>query len=346
MIKMREFHELANVFPMLSDDEAKALAEDIFSHGLQEPITLLDGKILDGRNRYIACLDAGVEPQFTLYKGNNPVAFVVSRNLTRRHLGEGQRAMVAKKLATLEHGQRQTGKFAAVTTQAQAASMLNVSERSVPTAGAIIDKAVPEIVKAVEKGNVSVSAAAQFARQPKKEQAKQIREAKTLADAVKAHRKGLSTRSGKPNEVLYGGVVASRPKPPDGPSLTQIGMVKRFAEFCDTNQPASVVAGMLPMELEEARASLVVITGWLVRFRPQVESRHMTTTEAADGSRGPEMDPAKRDPLAGARDMPDIPACLDRRAKSVPTSASPACKFQYSKTRSHAPSSQQRLEEP
>jgi len=215
MIKMREFHELANVFPMLSDDEAKALAEDIFSHGLQEPITLLDGKILDGRNRHIACLDAGVEPQFTLCKGNNPVAFVVSRNLTRRHLGEGQRAMVAKKLATLEHGQRQTGKFAAVTTQAQAASMLNVSERSVPTAGAIIDKAVPEIVKAVEKGNVSVSAAAQFARQPKKEQAKQIREAKTLADAVKAHRKGLSTRSGKPNEVLYSGVVASRPKPPD-----------------------------------------------------------------------------------------------------------------------------------
>jgi hypothetical protein len=111
---------------------------------------------------------------------------VVSLNLKRRHLDESQRAMVAKKLASLERGQRQTGKFAGVTTQAEAASMLNVSERSVRTAGAVIDKAVPEIVTAVENGDVSVSAAAQFAKQPKEEQAKQIAKSATPVDAVKA----------------------------------------------------------------------------------------------------------------------------------------------------------------
>src|SRR5437899_1040669 len=151
MTKTREFHDLADIFPMLAGDEAKALAQDIFEHGLREPITLLEDKILDGRNRYNACLDAGVEPQFRPYKGNSPAAYVVSLNLKRRHLDESQRAMVAKKLATLEHGQRQTGKFASVTTQAEAAAMLNVSARSVRTAGVVIDKAVPEIIAAVEK---------------------------------------------------------------------------------------------------------------------------------------------------------------------------------------------------
>jgi ParB-like chromosome segregation protein Spo0J len=197
MTKTREFHDLANIFPMLAGDEAKALANDIFEHGLREPITLLEGKILDGRNRYIACLDAGVEPRFAPYKGDNPAAYMVSLNLKRRHLDESQRAMVAKKLATLEHGQRQTGKFAGVTTQAKAASMLNVSERSVRTAGSVIDKAVPEIVTAVEKGDVSISAAAQFAKQPKEEQAS--RSPNRRRRPVPLRRFAIVAKSGRPN---------------------------------------------------------------------------------------------------------------------------------------------------
>src|SRR5437764_3178137 len=290
-----EFHDLANIFPMLVGNEAKTLARDILENGLREPITLFEGKILDGRNRYNACLAAGVEPRFTLYKGDNPVAFVVSRNLTRRHLGEGQRAMVAKKLATLEHGQRQTGKFAGVTTQAQAASMLNVSERSLRTAGTIIDKAVPEIRKAVEKGSVSVSAAAQFARQPRNEQTKQVREAIRPADAVKAHRKALSAKSGKPKKsVDAGGAVNLTPEPPRGTDFTQNGMVKRFAEFCDANQPAWVVAGMLQAEVAEACVSVAMIMEWLGRFRRQVEATH----KAAEGPQRPYIGmPAKHEQL-------------------------------------------------
>jgi ParB-like chromosome segregation protein Spo0J len=195
MTKTREFHDLANIFPLLAGDEAKALANDILEHGLREPITLLEGKILDGRNRYNACLDVGVEPRFASYRGDNPAAYVVSLNLKRRHLDESQRAMLAKKLAALEHGQRQTGKFAGVTTQAKAASMLNVSERSVRTAGSVIDKAVPEIVTAVEKGVISISAAAQFAKQPKEEQSKQIAESATPAGAVKAFRDSRRIKS-------------------------------------------------------------------------------------------------------------------------------------------------------
>ena len=240
MTKTRKFHDLANIFPMLAGDEAKARAHDILEHGLREPITLLEGKILDGRNRYIACLDAGIEPRFTHYGGDDPAAYVVSLNLKRRHLDESQRAMVAKKLATLERGQRQTGKFAGVTTQVKAASMLNVSERSVRTAGAVIDKAVPEIVTAVENGDVSVSAAAQFAKQPKEEQAKQIAKSATPVDAVKAFHD--SRQIGSAEAVGDDGPRVVHPN--DSRAVTHLsGAVKRFADFCRTNPVTSVAGG-------------------------------------------------------------------------------------------------------
>src|SRR5262249_23062475 len=90
------------------------------------------GKVLDGRNRYRACLEAGIEPTSeTLPEGVEPLAYVISRNLHRRHLDESQRAMVAAKLATLRDGQRQVGRWAEVPTQAEAAQLLNVGERSV-----------------------------------------------------------------------------------------------------------------------------------------------------------------------------------------------------------------------
>jgi hypothetical protein len=182
-----EFHEMANLFPMLDADELKALASDIFENGQRERITLFEGKILDGRNRYIACLHAGVEPLFTEYNGRHPVDYVVSLNLKRRHLNESQRAMVAAKLANLSDGQR-ADRVAGSIDLPTAAKMLNVSEPSIKRAKSVHREAAPEIVKAVENGDVSVSAAAQFARLPKEEQAEQIEQAASPADAIKAAR--------------------------------------------------------------------------------------------------------------------------------------------------------------
>jgi len=44
---------------------------DIKENGLVEFIVLHEGKILDGRNRYNACNDAGVEPKFVEYEGED-----------------------------------------------------------------------------------------------------------------------------------------------------------------------------------------------------------------------------------------------------------------------------------
>jgi hypothetical protein len=105
-----EFHRLADLFPLMKEASAefKAFANDIKERGQQEPATLLDGKILEGRNRYRACQKLGIELKVKQFDGDDPLAFVISANLHRRHLTESQRGMVAAKIANLKPGANQT----------------------------------------------------------------------------------------------------------------------------------------------------------------------------------------------------------------------------------------------
>ncbi len=84
---------------MMNNDEYAALVADIHQHGQREPIWLLDNQILDGRNRWQACCDLGIQPITREYTGPTDMAalvgFVVSLNLKRRHLDKGQLAFVA-----------------------------------------------------------------------------------------------------------------------------------------------------------------------------------------------------------------------------------------------------------
>jgi hypothetical protein len=99
-----EFHELALLFPTIEGKDFDELVADIKANGLREPLTLLDGEILDGKNRARACEVAGVEPTFKTYEGDDPVGFVVSANLLRRHLTPGQCSALAVELASRKHG--------------------------------------------------------------------------------------------------------------------------------------------------------------------------------------------------------------------------------------------------
>jgi len=146
------------------------LAADIGTNGLAEPIVLLDGQILDGRNRHAACSLAGVDPSFSEFVGDDPAAWVVSKNLHRRHLSESQRAMVASRLATRPHGDQPDAPIGASRTQPAAAELLNVSRRAVQRARAVQALGVPELVEAVDSGGIAVSRAAEIARMPDDEQ--------------------------------------------------------------------------------------------------------------------------------------------------------------------------------
>jgi N6-adenosine-specific RNA methylase IME4 len=158
------FHPLAEIFPLLEPEPFAALVEDIRAQGLHEPIVLHEGKILDGRNRYRACIEAGVDPRFESYNGTDSLGYVVSLNLRRRHLSESQRAMVAARIATLHLGANQhTRGSENLPTQSQAAELLSVSDRSVRSARTVQTTGAPELVQAVERGDVRVSVAADIA---------------------------------------------------------------------------------------------------------------------------------------------------------------------------------------
>lgn len=88
-----KFHPAADVFPYMDDKRYDELVASIKEHGLIEPITLCDGMVLDGRNRFKACLDAGITPRYREHTGN-PWEYAWVLNGERRDLLSEQRAHI------------------------------------------------------------------------------------------------------------------------------------------------------------------------------------------------------------------------------------------------------------
>jgi N6-adenosine-specific RNA methylase IME4 len=166
------FHPLANLFPLMEGAGLDELTTDIRSNGQREEIVTLNGTILDGRNRYRACLAVGISPQFREFgrlsgDGDNPLAFIISKNLSRRHLNESQRAMVAARLTTMRQGERtdlQPSATLPKVSQSQAAELVSVSARLLRSAKAVQDSGAPALVRAIDQGRLSVSQGAVAAR--------------------------------------------------------------------------------------------------------------------------------------------------------------------------------------
>lgn len=204
-----EFHPVADLFPLIDGPDFDQLCEDIKAHGLLETIKTWQEKIVDGRNRYRACLKVGVKPRFEEWDGKGSlVEYVWSLNLHRRHLTASQRAVaIAKGLEMLEEEARQRqeasrakpgekvgekvrspmkpgekGKAAQ-----KAAKIAHVSSRTVEQAKKVVAKGSKATVQAVEKGKVSVSRAARIADLSPEEQFKAIQkeEKRILANGRK-----------------------------------------------------------------------------------------------------------------------------------------------------------------
>lgn len=130
-----EVHPVADLFPMLADDELQELAEDIELRGLLQPIVLdADGRVLDGRNRLAACEIAGVEARFETYGGDDPEGFALAANGLRRSQTKTQKAIVAARY--LLSKQDQDG-AAAKAARALGVSPALISQAKVVTAYAL-----------------------------------------------------------------------------------------------------------------------------------------------------------------------------------------------------------------
>jgi hypothetical protein len=177
---MKEFDEIANLFPMGPEDELKELAASIGASGLEVAIVLRNGKILDGRRRARACKMAGVEPRYEeLPAGKDPYEFVAAMNLHRRHLNKRQCAEISEAIADMVQGGTGANQFMKEQRRRstslqigirQAAKLMNVSPAMIDRVRYIKKNAVPEVVEAMKEDRITVDAAKKIARLPKEEQ--------------------------------------------------------------------------------------------------------------------------------------------------------------------------------
>ncbi len=184
-------HKYADLFPMIEGEALDALVADIREHGQRESIVLFDDKILDGRNRWRACKIAKLEPKTKVFRGTEEaaLALVVSLNLKRRHLDESQRSMVSARIANLKVGANQHKEGSSIelpsVSQAAAAEQCNTSVASLKRAAIVIRDAEPELVAAVDAGQIPVSVAAKLVDRPASEQREIV--AKVASGAKPAH---------------------------------------------------------------------------------------------------------------------------------------------------------------
>ena len=198
-------HEVANLFPAMSADEYAELLSDIRANGLHEALWTYQGALIDGRHRYRACQELGIEPQTREWDGRGSlVTFVVGLNLHRRHLTSSQRAMLAlevEKLFAKEAASRVGGRPKSIleteaarlahpsedqeekgteifqylskdmpnrnetTAAAQAASVVGTNSHYVADAKKIAASA-PELVERVKSGDMSIPEAKKLASAP------------------------------------------------------------------------------------------------------------------------------------------------------------------------------------
>lgn len=173
-----QFHPIANDWPLIEGFEFADLCDSIQVNGLRVPIVIYDGMILDGRNRYRACIETGAATNFEDFHGTEEEAeaLVDDLNRHRRHLTTGLLASVAARKATRKQGGDQKSEdiklqiCSSIPTRAETAKQMGVSERTVNHAAAVIKADVPEITKAMEAGTLAVSLAAAVVALPQEQQ--------------------------------------------------------------------------------------------------------------------------------------------------------------------------------
>lgn len=149
-----DLHPFCSMFPAMMEEDYDSLVESIKHNGFLEsdPIVLIEVddemQVLDGRNRLNASFDAKVTPVLVEYTGEDPLGFVMARNMDRRHLTTGQKAAIAAHLTKL-------GKQVK---QADAAKVMGIGEATIRRFQ-WIEKHAPHIAEKVKTGEVPLEKA-------------------------------------------------------------------------------------------------------------------------------------------------------------------------------------------
>ena len=220
-----EVHPVAAIFPMMTAEEYQGLKDDIEASGQQEPIIIWQKQVIDGRNRLRACVELELKPIWVAIDDEaDPVQYVLSHNLHRRHLTESQRAMVGAKLRDIYDQQADERRKAGLKKGTQSPVVANwpprenlgksrdkagaaasVSGRSIDRATTVLKKGTPEQISAVEQGKLAVSKAAadvkaQNAPEPTKRE-KDLEAFRKAKSAAKQHNNAMVRFIDTMNEI-------------------------------------------------------------------------------------------------------------------------------------------------
>jgi hypothetical protein len=220
-------HSLAAIFPAY-DASIRELARRIGGNVPIDPVILYEGKILDRAALYLACLMVGREPTFETYAGDDPVGFIFNRHLNRGPLSESQRAMAGARAANLHLGDNQYSQGVPIGTASQ---LLNVSRRSILRARKVLGFGIPELVKAVDDGKITVSVAEHICLFPQLDQRARL----TQRGLPLPARGTMPSPSGIPGETSPS---QAEPAPSDQPE----GSAETDTAAVDVGQAESVSA--------------------------------------------------------------------------------------------------------
>ena len=169
-------HPLSAAFPAMSADDFQALKDSIEAIGVQNPVTLYEGMVIDGWHRYSAADSLGMECPTVDLADIDPRDFVLAQNKARRHITQAQLAMAATAVyAWAPVGNpdlSQSGTECPIgKTNTELAEIAGVGERTIKQAKAVQTKATPEVQAAVKRGDIGLPKAAAIAKLPAEQQA-------------------------------------------------------------------------------------------------------------------------------------------------------------------------------
>jgi hypothetical protein len=203
-------HPACAIWPKMTDEELIELAKAIEARGLKNPVTLYEGKMLDGKNRERACEIAKVDLRIVVYEGDDPIGHSIDLNMTRRHLSKAELSFIAEELATLKHGGDRGNQFTggklrvqslptSEVTIEQIGARLGVGASSIYAARAVKRSGEPNVIEMAKGGKVGLATAALYASNtPREEQrtataedikriGNKLRRGKTMGDRARAY---------------------------------------------------------------------------------------------------------------------------------------------------------------
>ncbi len=167
-----KLHPRAGIIPDMRPDEWTDFYNDIAMRGIKEDIEVLaDGIILDGRHRFKAALELGIEKVWIRpapLNGDDPEVFMLKAAVLRRHLTDDQRVMIATiwKDENKAQGERKDLTSAppraevkdSSPTRAEASEIFKVPRRKLDKA-TYVRKHNPKLAEKVHQGDIALNSA-------------------------------------------------------------------------------------------------------------------------------------------------------------------------------------------